>query len=133
MDNRGDKRRMIKWNYIWRHLRELTQRLMGRKPSRQPFLITAHDKYVRYFFERLIELGFSPNYFAYYDKDEIYNLRRLKFKEGELWQEHIRIFQDEIRGHFEISYEEDTQRHISGETIKPLSSNLTGAIKRMVE
>ena len=128
---------MIKFNYIWRHLRELTQKLMGKNIGRGRFFICT-DEGVElenrdYVFAPLIKLGFQPNYFAYYEKGEIYNLRRLKLIGVELWQEHIRIFQDEIRGHFEISYEEDTQRHISGETIKPLSSNLTGAIKRMVE
>ena len=123
---------MIKWNYVWRHLRELTQRLLGKKIGRGRFHIIDYKVGASIPYHRLIEMGFQPNYFAYYEKGEIYNLRRLEFKGVELWQEHIRIFPDEIRGHFEISYEEDTQRHISGETIRPLSPGLIGAIKGMV-
>ena len=130
---------MIKWNYIWRHLRELTQKLMGKEIGRGRFLITSltteNNVYYqpRYILKLLTNLGFQPNYFGYFEKGEIYNLRRLKVIGSGLWQEHIRIFPDEIRGHFEVSYEEDTQLHISGETIKPLSPGLIGAIKRMVE
>ena len=123
---------MIKWNYIWRHLRELTQKLMGKNIGRGRFLITPYNISSPPY-RMLTDLGFQPNYFAYYEKGELFNLRRLKWVKSRLWQEHVRIFPNEIRGHFEISYEEDTQRHISGETIKPLSPGLIGAIKRMVE
>ena len=122
----------IRWNYVWRYVRELVQTAMGKKIGKGRFNIINYNVGASIPYHRLIAMGFQPNYFAYYEKGELFNLRRLQFKERELWQEHIRIFEDEIRGHFEISYEEDTQRHISGETIKPLSPGLIGAIKRMV-
>jgi hypothetical protein len=75
-------------------------------------------------FRKLIEIGFQPNYFAYHDKDEIYNVRRLNYNAKELWQEHVRVFPDEIRGHYEISYEEDARRHVNGETLRPLSDEV---------
>jgi len=111
----------VKFNHFWRRIRSLFQRYVLRKKiGRQPFPIMPVSN-PDTFFRGLIEIGFQPNYFAYYDKGEIYNVRRLNYNDNELWQEHIRIFPDEIRGHYEISYEEDARKHISGETLRPLS------------
>ena len=113
-------KKILKWNHFWRRVRYFFQRyILRREAGRQPFPIMSISN-PDTVFKKLIEKTFQPNYFAYHDKDEIYNVRRLKYNSNELWQEHIRVFPDEIRGHFEISYEEDTGRHITGETLKPL-------------
>ncbi|MGC9445216.1 MAG: hypothetical protein ACP5E9_09875 [Candidatus Methanospirareceae archaeon] len=71
-------------------------------------------------FRELVLLGYQPNYFAYCDPGELYNLRRLRFRHGKLWQDHVRVFPDEVRGHSEISYEEDAARHARATTIEAL-------------
>ena len=114
----------VKFNHFWRRIRSLFQRyILRREAVRQPFPIMPISN-PDTVFSKLIEMGFQPNYFAYHDKDEIYNVRRLNYNNDELWQEHVRIFPDEIRGHYEISYEEDARRHISGETLRPLSDEV---------
>jgi hypothetical protein len=75
---------------------------------------------------RLIEHGFQPNYFALVDQGEMFNLRRLVFRGAEVWQEHVRIFPDELRAHFEIAYDYelgDAIEHVRGTTIQEVLLN----------
>jgi hypothetical protein len=69
---------------------------------------------------QLLMHGFQPNYFALVDQGELYNLRRLVCWSGKLYQEHVRIFPDELRAHFEIAYDYglgDAIEHVRGTTI----------------
>ena len=83
-------------------------------------------------YKALIEIGFQPNYFAFHDKGELYNIRRLKYNsDNELWQEHVRIFPDEIRGHWEITYEEDAVKHYKGTTVGILPKEVLEEVERV--
>ena len=114
----------IKFNLWWRHLRHLFQKYILRKHiDRQPYFI-ANIFNPSEVFKKLISIGFQPNYFAFHDKGEIYNLRRLKYNGGELWQEHVRVFPSEIRGHWEITYEADAVLHYKGSTVIHLPSEI---------
>ena len=112
----------IKWNHLWRELRFLVQRYVLRKEvGRGRFFITNIEEPIP-LFRKLIELGFQPNYFAYNEQGEIWNMRRLRYYGAELWQEHVRVFPDEVRAHFEITYEEDAVRHLNASTLQQLPS-----------
>ena len=113
----------IKWNHLWRELRFMVQRYVLRKEvDRGPFFIINIEEPIP-LFRKLIELGFQPNYFAYNEDGEIWNIRRLRYYGAELWQEHVRIFPDEVRGHFEIAYEADAVRHFNASTLQQLPSS----------
>ena len=125
-------KKAVKFNHFWRRIRSLFQRyILWKEVGRQPFPIMPISN-PDTVFSKLIEIGYQPNYFAYHDKDEIYNLRRLNYNNDELWQEHVRVFPDEIRGHYEISYEEDAGRHINGETLIPLSEEILKELKNLL-
>jgi len=113
----------VKWNHLWREVRHLFQRYVLRKEvGRGRFFITNITEPIP-LFRKLIELGFQPNYFAYNEQGEIFNMRRLRYNGAELWQEHVRVFPDEVRGHFEITYEEDTAKHYNASTLQQLPSS----------
>ena len=115
----------IKFNLWWGHLRHLFQKYVLKKHDidRQPYFI-AKIFNPNGVFKKLILIGFQPNYFAFHDKGEIYNLRRLKHYGDELWQEHVRVFSNEIRGHWEITYEADAVLHYKGGTVIHLPSEI---------
>ena len=120
----------IKFNLWWGHLRHLFQKYVLKKHlGRQPYFI-ANIFNPNEAFKKLILIGFQPNYFAFHDKGEIYNLRRLKYNGDELWQEHVRVFPVEIRGHWEITYEADAVLHYKGSTVIHLPSEIQ---KKIVE
>lgn len=89
-------------------------------------------------YDELLKRGFQPNYFSYYDSGSLFNLRRLAknrqlfLKDGKRYQEHIRCFSDEIRGHYEITYEEDAPLHLNGNTVKPLSRGTNQEVKQII-
>lgn len=120
----------IKFNLWWGHLRHLFQKYVLRKHiDRQPYFI-ANIFNPNEVFKKLISIGFQPNYFAFHDKGELYNLRRLKHYGDELWQEHVRVFPGEIRGHWEITYEADAVLHYKGHTVIHLPPEIQ---KKIVE
>lgn len=113
----------IKWNHLWREVRYLFQRYVLRKEiGRGPYFITYTEDPIS-LRRKLILIGFQPNYFAYNEPGEIWNMRRLRYNGAELWQEHVRVFPDLVSGHFEISYEEDAIRHFDASTLTQLSSS----------
>ena len=119
----------IKFHYIWRHLSNIFQtHILHRRIGRQPFFIASISN-PHTIYKSLIEIGFQHNYFAFHDTGEIYNLRRLKYNNNELWQEHVRVFPDEIRGHWEITYEEDAIKHYKGATVEMLDKDVLEEIK----
>ena len=121
--NNLKKPRKIKWNYLWRYVRYLVQRFVLRKDvGRGPFFITNIEEPIS-LYRKLIEIGFQSNFFAYCEDGEIWNMRRMRYNGAELWQEHVRVFPDEVRAHFEISYDEDADKHIEGSTLQPLSNS----------
>ena len=102
---------------MWSRIRYIFQKYVLKLHSgRQPFFIAVISKPDEVF-KKLILIGFQPNYFAFHDKGEIYNLRRLKYNGDELWQEHVRVFPDEIKGHWEVTYEADAILHYKGSTL----------------
>ena len=118
----------IRWNHLWRGVRHLFQRYVLRKEvGRGPFFITNIEEPIS-LYRKLIELGFQPNYFAYNEAGEIWNMRRLRYNGAELWQEHVRVFPDEVRAHFEITYEEDAIRHFNASTLKHLPGTTQDAL-----
>ena len=122
----------IRFNYIWRHVRSLFQTyILHKEIGRQHFFIDNISN-THAIYKDLITIGFQPNYFAFHDKGEIYNLRRLKYNNNELWQEHVRIFPNEIRGHWEITYEEDAIKHYKGTTVGVLSDDVLEEIERII-
>ena len=122
----------IKFNLWWGHLRFFFQKYVLRKYlSRQPYFI-ANIFNPDEVFKKLILIGFQPNYFAFHDKGEIYNLRRLKYNGDELWQEHVRVFPSEVRGHWEITYEADAVLHYKGSTVIHLPSEIQKEIVECV-
>lgn len=113
--------------------------ILRRKPGRQRFfIIKIEPEMVDTVYDELLKRGFQPNYFSYYDSGEVCNVRRLaknrqlflEHKEG--FQEHVRVFPNEIRGHYEIKYEEDAKRHLDGSTVTSLSRGTNQEIKQIV-
>lgn len=68
---------------------------------------------------RLLNLGYQPNYFSYGDQGQITSMRRMYVGADNIWwQWHVRVHEDgEIRGHVELSYEEDAIRHRNGDIV----------------
>ena len=112
----------LRWNHLWRLVRWAFQTFILRKNiARQRYHIAPLENAdPEAVFRELVLLGYQPNYFAFCDPGELYNLRRLRFRDGELWQDHVRIFADEVRGHAEISYEEDAALHAQATTVEAL-------------
>lgn len=65
---------------------------------------------------RLIDDDWQPNYFSFSDEGQITSMRKMfRDNEGYWWQDHIRVHNDgEVRGHREVSYEEDALGHLKG-------------------
>jgi len=65
---------------------------------------------------RLIDDDWQPNYFSFSDEGQITSMRKMfRDNEGYWWQDHIRVHDDgEVRGHREVSYEEDALGHLQG-------------------
>lgn len=131
---------MTKFRFLIRRFKYLFQKyILHRKPGRQPFLlIKTEPEMTNTIYNELLKRGFQPNYFSYYDSGELFNLRRLAKNlnlfsvNGKGYQEHIRGFPDEIRGHYEITYEEDAALHLSGNTITVLPEETIQEIKQIV-
>lgn len=122
----------IKFNLWWGHFRFFFQKYVLRKHlNRQRFFI-ANIFNPSEVFKKLILIDFQPNYFAFHDKGEIYNLRRLKYNGSELWQEHVRVFPSEIRGHWEITYEADAVLHYKGHTVIHLPTEIQKEIAECI-
>jgi len=109
---------------LWHLLRIFVQRHIYRQTIPRQRYHIADTTSPRVLHMRLLERGFQPNYFALVDQGELYNLRRLIQWAGKLYQEHLRIFPDELRGHLEIAYDYelgDAIEHVKGTTIQQLS------------
>ena len=113
--------------FLWHRLRLLVQRILYRTGplARQPYLIDElKGSDPEAVFRLLLDAGFQPNYFSLADEGELYNLRQLSFEKGRLWQDHVRIFLDEVRAHAEIAYDiglGDAFEHLEGTTIRPVN------------
>lgn len=71
--------------------------------------------------ERLINIGYQPNYFSFGDQGQITSMRKMFVDNDIWWQWHVRIHEDgEIRGHEELSYEEDAIRHKNGDIVNQI-------------
>lgn len=102
--------------------------------EREPYLIgftslsvnNLDDRLSESIEDKLIEIGYQPNYFSYGDMGQVTSMRRLlsqiennpisKYYNQRIWKQyHIRVFDDhEVRGHYEIAYEEDAEDHVKG-------------------
>jgi hypothetical protein len=105
---------------LFQQLRMVVQHYIYRNPAQRQRYHIADVTAPRVLFAELIDLGFQPNFFAIVDQGELYNLRRLIHWAGKLYQEHVRIFPDELRGHLEIAYDfqlGDAIEHVKGTTI----------------
>jgi len=125
----------LRWNHLWRFVRWAFQTFILRKNiARQRYHIAPLENAdPEAVFRELVLLGYQPNYFAYCDPGELYNLRRLRFRDGELWQDHVRVFPDEVRGHSEISYEEDAALHARATTVEALPVETQQALQWAVQ
>jgi len=132
-----DIRATVSLYQFWFLLRVFVQRYILRQSiARQQFHI-ADVINPRLLHWQLLMHGFQPNYFALADQGELYNLRRLVPCAGKLYQEHVRIFPDELRGHLEIAYDYglgDAIEHVRGTTIVELSpSTVQELLDRIAE
>jgi len=126
----------LRWNHLWRYVRWAFQTVILRKHiARQRYHIAPLENadLEEAVFQELVVLGYQPNYFAYCDHGERYNLRRLRFSNGKLWQDHVRVFPDEVRGHSEISYEEDAALHARATTVEALPVETQQALQWAVQ
>jgi hypothetical protein len=126
--------------FLWQRVRLLVQRILYRTGplARQPYLIgELKGTDPEAVFRILIDSGFQPNYFSLADEGELYNLRSLSFREyGQLWQEHVRIFPDEVRAHAEIAYDlglGDAVEHMKGTTVRPVHRYTLMTIQEAIE
>ena len=111
---------------LWQLVRLFVQHHFFRQTATRQRYHIADVRAPRVLLTELIDLGFQPNYFALVDQGELSNLRRLIYFAGKLYQEHVRIFPDELRGHLEIAYDYglgDAIEHVKGTTIQELSDN----------
>ncbi len=80
--------------------------------SRQPYLIgrlksNLNEKDLR---QKLATAGFTNDYLAWIDPDEILNMRKIV---NTIYQYHVRLFWDgEIRGHYEYTAESHPFKHL---------------------
>ena len=125
--------------FLWQRLRMLVQRVVykDRVVKRHPYFMGKLDHITPdELFLRLINVDFQPNYFSFADEGELYNLRRLVIFDSRLYQEHVRIFPDEVRGHFEIAYDTslgDVAEYLSGKTIEPIMGVTLAVIEDTLE
>jgi len=65
----------------------------------------------------LIDDDWQPNYFSFSDEGQITSMRKMfRDNEGYWWQDHIRVHDNgEVRGHREVTYEEDALSHLKGQ------------------
>jgi len=69
----------------------------------------------------IYSLSYQDNYLAYVDKDEYFSIRALREYNSLQYQIHLRGYTDgEIRGHFEITPEEDWREHKDGTTMREI-------------
>ena len=85
--------------------------------------------------ERLIRIGYQPNYFSFQDSGQLTSMRVMYINDAsEWWQKHIRFFDDgEVRGHDELSYEEDALAHKNGVGAKPIDDETLILIKAALD
>ena len=128
----------INWNLLWQKLRYYVQKYVLRKNiQRSRYFISGANQKAEVIYRKLIELGYTPNQiFSYYEPGQRYSVRTTFWRGAELWQRHIRVFDDEVSGHEEIAYDEsyggNAKRHYSGETLRPVPERYKEEIREMI-
>lgn len=102
--------------YLWK---KYILRWFGNE--REPYLIGYINIDLSRVEDTLIELGYQPNYFSFDDDGQFTSMRIIYIEDGKWRQKHVRAFKDgELRGHDELSYEEDANGHLHGDTLRPI-------------
>jgi len=128
--------RMLIWYYGMRLGRWIGTLLLRRTQGRSAYPVCTFDRTKMNFSKlhrELIEMGYQPNYATFHDVGEIFNMRYLYYKDGVLRQEHIRVFNDELRGHDEIAYEHDFWAHFHAETLCELGDETVAALNGAID
>ncbi len=72
----------------------------------------------------LINMGYQPDYFSFDNKGQITSMRKIYITSLGVWrQKHIRAFEDgTITGHDELTFEEDAEAHLRGDTMHSIDA-----------
>jgi len=126
------------WNHISRAIRLWIQRrILKAEVGRQPYFIgwiSPARLWTRYYKKLLYEYFYQDNHLSFCDKDEVFNVRRLKEQDGKRYQIHLRGFEDgELRAHYEISPEADPIRHYNGSTLTSVPVEELNALLELLQ
>ena len=129
----------INWNLLWQKLRYYVQKYVLRKNIQRSggFISGINSQKAEVIYRKLIELGYTPNQiFSYYEPGQRYSVRKTRWHSTDLYQIHIRVFDNEVRGHEEIAYDEgyggNAKRHYSGETVREVPDKYKEEIRHMI-
>ena len=119
----------IRFHRIWRFIKQLFTPDMPRTPYFQFSIETPFDE--GRVLRALINIGFQWNYWSYFEKGQVINVRRCYVEDGIIRQEHVRIFEDgEVRAHDELAYEESAVGHLRGETVRNVKPSTQEELRR---
>lgn len=110
------------WNHLSRRVRAWIQtKIMGKEMGRQIYHIGRTGDLDGLYCTLLNELHYQDTHIAYCDRDEAFNVRRLKRNGMSWYQIHVRGYADgEVRGHYEVTPESDPWSHYRGTTVQPI-------------
>jgi hypothetical protein len=123
-----------------RKIREvLTWLILRREQGRQPYymfdVVCPAGVSVEQFFGdvlyRLTLNGYEISLWAYHDKDELVNVR--KIAPVATYQYHVRVFQDEARGHYELRPDVDPIGHLDAEVFEELPDTEIALVQQCVD
>jgi hypothetical protein len=128
----------INWNLLWQRLRYYVQKYVLKKNIQRSryFIVGTNNQKASIIYRKLIELGYVPNQICFYEPEQRYSVRTTFWRGIELWQRHIRVFDNEIRGHEEIAYDEgyggNAERHYNGTTMQELPGKYKEEIWQLI-
>ena len=108
--------------------------------ERQKYLIgktSLNIKDIDFIEEELVKIGFQPDYFSFNDYGQITSMRII-YIDGLIdtsWRQvHVRVYEDsEVTVHDELTYEEDVDRHLKGDTLTTASPLILDKIKETLK
>ncbi len=111
--------------------------VMGLFPhEREPFYIgKTRIETVELIEDILVRNNFQPDYFAWKDKQQVTSMRILYVDKNNEWRQvHVRVFSDRsVTIHDEVSYEEDIDRHVDGDTLRMPAQEVLALVIRILE